>query len=184
VHALSGEPLAALKAKLRARASELPKAEGEEYPVYPSPMKEPYRGRDFASGAALYAALGIARGDRAARLAQFARNFELFGAPVGLFFSIDRSLGPPQWAALGMYIQTVMLLARACGLDSCAQESWTLWHQTVSAFLEVPPDHILYCGMALGYADPDAAVNRWRTERVELDAFAVFRGFADAPRQS
>ena len=75
-----------------------------------------------------------------ARYRQYARNFEFFGAPVGLLFTIDRSMGPPQWSDLGMYIQTVMLLARAYGLDTCSIEAWTHWHKTASAFLALPAE--------------------------------------------
>jgi len=179
VHVLSGAPLAALKALLRPRFNELPRAEGAEYPVYPSPLKEPYYARRSQVGALLYEALGIPREDRPARYRQYARNFEFFDAPVGLFFLIDRSMGPPQWSDLGMYIQTVMLLARAYGLDTCAQEAWTHWHKTVPAFLGVPACQLVFCGMALGYADADAAINRWRAPRAGAESFAVFQGFPD-----
>jgi nitroreductase len=182
VDALAGPRLEALKSLIRPRHGELPRGEGTEYAVYPSPMREPYRTRRFAVGAALYRSLGIPREDRPARLAQFARNFELFGAPVGLFISIDRSLGAPQWADLGGFVQTVMLVARAHGLHSCAQEAWTSWHQTVSAFLPLPETHILFCAVALGHADEAAPINSWRSERDGVDAFARFSGFDDVPQ--
>jgi nitroreductase len=119
----------------------------------------------------------VAREDRPARYRQYARNFEFFGAPVGLFFAVDRSMGPPQWSDLGMYIQTVMVLARVHGLHTCAQEAWTFWHGTVGSFLSLPSKHMLFCGMALGYADPDAAINSWRSPREPVGGFATFRGF-------
>jgi nitroreductase len=178
VHALAGERLDALKRLLIPRFGELPKGEGEEYPVYPSKLKEPYRSWRFEVGALLYASLGIPYEDRPARIRQYARNYLFYDAPVGLFFSIDRDMGPPQWSDLGGYIQTVMLLARAYGLHSCAQEAWTLWHKTVPAYIELPSTHMLFCGMALGYADPDAPINAWRAPRQPLDSFASFAGFA------
>jgi nitroreductase len=138
---------------------------GAEYEVYPSPLKEPYNARRFEVGALLYRALGIPCEDRAARYRQYARNFEFFGAPVGLIVSVDRSMGPPQWSDLGMYVQTVMLLARAYGLDSCSIESWTVWHKTASAFLALPDEHMVFCGMVLGHGDPAAPVNQWRSPR-------------------
>jgi nitroreductase len=119
----------------------------------------------------------VPREDRAGRYRQYARNFEFFGAPVGLLLSIDRSMGPPQWSDLGGYIQTVMLLARGYGLHTCGQEAWTHWHKTVYSLLDLPPNYILFCGLALGHADPDAAVNQWRSPREPLDAFASFEGF-------
>jgi nitroreductase len=180
VHALAGAVLADLEARIRPHAPANPRGEGAEYPVYPSPLKEPYNARRFEVGAALYRAIGIPREDRAARYRQYARNFEFFGAPVGLFFTIDRSMGPPQWSDLGMYVQTVMLLARAYGLDSCGIEAWTFWHKTAAAFLALPAEEMVFCGMALGQADPDAPINRWRSSREAIDRFAVFAGFPDA----
>ncbi len=180
VDALAGTPLATLKAILRAREAELPRGEGTEYAIYPPELKQPYLGRHHEVARLLYGALGIPRQDRPARIAQYARNFQFFDAPVGLFVSIDRSLGPPQWSDLGGFIQTVLLLARAFGLHGCAQEAWTHWHKTVPPFLDLPADHILFCGIALGFADETAAVNRWRAPREGVDAFATFRGFAES----
>jgi nitroreductase len=179
VHALTGAPLEALKAKIRPHAPANPRGEGAEYAVYPAPLKEPYQARRYEVGALLYRALGIPREDRAARYRQYARNFEFFDAPVGLFFSIDRSMGPPQWSDLGMYLQTVMLLARTAGLHTCSIEAWTHWHQTVSSTLALGAEEMLFCGMALGHADPAAPINQWRAPREGVDGFAVFAGFAD-----
>jgi nitroreductase len=153
VHALAGAVLEDLKARIRPHAPDNPRGEGAEYQVYPSPLEEPYYGRRFQVGADLYRAIGIPREDRPARYRQFARNFEFFGAPVGLIFTIDRNMGPPQWSDLGMYIQTVMLLARAYGLHTCSIEAWTHWHKTASAFLALPPEEMVFCGMALGHSD-------------------------------
>jgi len=182
VDAVAGPRLEALKSLIRPRLGELPIGEGAEYAVYPSPLKDPYRSRRFAVGCALYDALGIARDNRAGRLAQFGRNFELFGAPVGLFVSVDRSVGAPQWSDLGGFIQTIMLLARDCGLDTCPQEAWTSWHKTVTPFLELPATHMLFCAVALGHADAAAPVNSWRSAREGVDGFATFSGFDDMPQ--
>jgi nitroreductase len=181
IHALAGAPLEDLKARIRPEAPANPRGEGAEYPVYPNPLKQPYHARRYEVGAALYRAIGIPREDRPARYRQYARNFEFFDAPVGLFFSLDRSLGPPQWADLGMHVQTVMLLARAHGLHSCGIEAWTHWHKTVAGFLGLPPELMLFCGMALGHADEAASINRWRSAREDVDAVADFAGFAEAP---
>ncbi len=177
VDVLAGEALAALKARVAASLAAAPSGEGTEFNVYPPALGEPWRSRRSACGEQLYASLGIARGDRPARLAQFARNFDLFGAPVGLFFSIPRSFGPPQWAHLGMFMQNIMLLAGERGLATCAQEAWALVHATVAAFLGLPADRLLYCGMALGHADEAHPINDWRTAREPLEAFASFSGF-------
>jgi nitroreductase len=181
VHALAGAVLEDLKARIRPYAPDSPRGEGAEYQVYPSPLKEPYYGRRFQVGADLYRAIGIPREDRPARYRQYARNFEFFGAPVGLIFTIDRSMGPPQWSDPGMYIQTVMLLARAHGLDTCSIEAWTHWHKTVSAFLALPAEEMAFCGMALGHGDPAAPINGWRSTRDDVDGFASFAGFIAEP---
>jgi nitroreductase len=178
VHALAGERLEALKDQLRPRfEKELPRGEGAEYQVYPVHLKEPYYTRRARVGSQLYDSIGVPREDRPARYRQFSRNYLFYDAPVGLFVSTDRSMGPPQWSDLGGFIQSISLLARACGLHTCAQEAWTSWHKTVSAFLKLPPEHILFCGIALGHADEDAPINRWRSEREPVEAFATFAGF-------
>ncbi|MEA3066278.1 MAG: hypothetical protein QOJ27_2739 [Sphingomonadales bacterium] len=177
VDVLTGKPLEALTAAARTGFA-LGAARAEmELEVYPSPMPEPYRARRHASGEALYGAIGIPRDDRPGRLAQFARNFEGFGAPVMLFFSIDRIFDRPQWAHLGMFMQNLMLLAEENGLATCPQEAWAAVHGTVAKHIGLPPEQILYCGMALGYADEEAPINTLRTERAPLEDFATFRGF-------
>jgi nitroreductase len=177
VDVVSGEPLGALKAAVRASLAARPAGEGLEFTVYPSPLPEPYRSRRFASGEALYGAIAIPREDKAGRLAQFARNYDGFGAPAILFFSIGRLFDRPQWAHLGMFIQNLMLLAGERGLATCPQEAWAAVHETVAEQLALPADRILYCGLALGYADEAAPINRWRTERAAVADFATFRGF-------
>ena len=177
VYAVAGRRAEDLKALLAPRMNELPKGEGGDYRIYPEPMEEPYRGRRFEVGEMLYQAIGVPRADKPARYRQYARNFEFFGAPVGLFFALERSHGVAQWADIGGLLQTVMLLARGHGLDTCPQQAWVSWHKTVRAFLELPENLMIYSGMALGHADRGAPINRWRSPRAPLDEFASFLGF-------
>jgi nitroreductase len=177
VHALTGEPLAQLLSAVRGKLFSHPRGEGSEYDIYPASLGEPYRSRRFKCGEDMYATINVPREDKAARLMQFARNYLLFGAPVGLFFYIDRQMGPPQWSDLGMFMQTIMLLARERGLHTCAQEAWSVWHPTLDEFLQVPPELMLFSGMALGHRDESAPINRLRTDRAALEEIAVLRGF-------
>jgi nitroreductase len=177
VYAIAGARVEALKARLAPRMNELPKGEGGEYRIFPTDLKEPYRSRRFAVGELLYRAIGVAREDRPGRYRQYAKNFQFFGAPVGLFFAIDRTMLPAQWADLGGFIQTVMVLARGYGLDTCPQEAWITWQHIMRDFLQLPDELMLFCGMALGYADTAAPINSWRSPREPLDAFATFQGF-------
>lgn len=154
-------------------------AHRREYDYYPDPWREPYLARRRACGWGLYSLLGIERGDREAASHQELRNFDLFGAPVGLFFYIDRDLKHGSWLDLGMFIQSVMLVARDFGLDTCPQAAWAHFHRIVSAHLRPPETQMLVCGMALGHADPRAPVNGYRPERLPLDAYARFIGFGD-----
>ena len=183
VYALSGEPLKAFLALVRSKIPMHPRGEGSEYEIYPTALWEPYRSRRFKCGEDMYATIGVAREDKLARLLQFARNYEFFGAPVGLFFCLDRRMGPPQWSDLGMYMQSVMLLAREHGLHTCAQEIWSLVSATVQKRLEVPANLMLFSGMALGYADTSQPINTLRTERATIDEFVRMKGF-DAPQAS
>ncbi|MBV9557784.1 MAG: nitroreductase family protein, partial [Pseudolabrys sp.] len=123
-----------------------------------------------------YKSIGIPRADKAARYRQFARNWLFFDSPVGLFFAREKAHGPAQWADIGGYLQTVALLAKDYGLDTCPQQAWVSFHKTVRSFLKLPDNLMIYSGMALGFAD-DAPINRWRSPRAPLDDFAAFSGF-------
>ena len=146
--------------RIEAGAQETP-----EYAIYPTEFVAPYRDRNFALGEAMYGHIGIPRADKAARRAWFARNFRFFGAPAALFCTVDRRMGPPQWADCGMYLQTFMLLAVEAGLATCAQECWAMYPQTVTRFLGTPPERMLFCGMAIGYADPAEPANALHSAR-------------------
>jgi nitroreductase len=146
--------------------------ESPAYDIYPSPLGEPYRSSRFKVGEDMYATIGIEREDKAGRLGQFARNMKFFGAPAAIFCFIDRNMGPPQWSDLGMFLQTFMLLATEAGLDTCPQEAWALYEQAVSEFVGAPPEQRIFCGVAIGHADPEAPINTLTTEREPLDVFA------------
>lgn len=151
-----------------------PAEEGDK-PVYPANLWEPYRSRRYKVGEDLYALLGIPREDKPARLKQLARNFEFFGAPVGLFFVIDARMGHGQWAHLGMFMQSLALAATERGLATCFQEFWGTLRKSLKTHLQLGESEMIYCGMALGYADDSAPVNRLRSERAPVDDFASFR---------
>jgi nitroreductase len=174
VHVLTGKPLEEFLALIRLKLRDQPQGEGTEYNVYPPNLREPYRSRRFKCGEDLYATISVPREDRHRRLAQFARNYELFGAPALMFFVIDRQMGADQWADVGMFMQSIMLLAREQGLHTCAQESWASWHRTVGEFLGLPSEVMLFCGMALGFRDDAAPINRLRTDRASVEEFAAF----------
>jgi nitroreductase len=181
VHVLAGRPLRELVALIRSKLPAQPQGEGTEYPVYPPHLKEPYRSRRFKCGEDLYATIAIAREDKRARIAQFARNYEFFGAPAAMFFVIDRIMGADQWADVGMFMQSVMLLARERGLHTCPQEAWASWHRTVTEFLGVPAELMLFCGLAIGYRDESAPINRLRTDRAPVEEFAQFHIGGETP---
>jgi nitroreductase len=175
VYVLTGAKLATFLELIRAGLKVHPQGEGTEYDIYPKQLPDPYNARRFKCGEDVYAvAAKIARENKAARMQLFARNYEFFGAPVGLFFAIARCMGPGQWADLGMFMQNIMLLAREHGLNTCAQESWALWHKTIAGYLQMPSELMLFCGMALGYGDESEAINTARTERAPLTEFATF----------
>jgi nitroreductase len=186
VWALAGAELASLKRIVGEKIAGGQLIDGDfEYLIYPAD-KEPYATRRFLNGEAMYRAIGVARDDAPGRMAQYRRNFEFFGAPVGLFLAIDRTMLQGQWADLGMYLQSVMLLAREHGLHTAAIEGWSLFHRTVRGFIGLPDELMLFCGLALGHADLDAPVNRVRAARAPLCEFATLRGFepaGTAPRE-
>ena len=151
-----------------------PPAEEPEYDIYPKSITEPYRTNRFTIGEQMYATLGITREDKPGRLRQFANNNDFFSAPAAMFCFIDRQMGPPQWSDLGMFLQTFMLLAVENGLATCAQEYWSVRHKAVSTFVGAPENEMLFCGMAIGYADTSAPINSLRSERMPVDEWARF----------
>ncbi len=144
------------------------------YEIYPPKLKEPYRTSRFELGEQMYEILGIGREDKDARIAQVMKNFIFFGAPCAFFCFVDRQMGPPQWSDLGMFLQTFMLLAKEAGLDTCAQEAWSMKHDSVSEFVKAEDSDILFCGMAIGYRDDSAVVNSLKSERRPLKEWAKF----------
>ncbi len=145
-----------------------------EYRYYSNAWREPYLGRRRKTGWGLYGTLGIAKGDRTASRAQQSRNFLFFDAPVGLIFTIDRDLAQGAWLDYGGFLQSIMVAARAFGLETCPQAAFCEFHDIITQRLSIPPEEMIVCGMALGYADPDAIVNSFRTERIGLDEFVHF----------
>ena len=152
-----------------------PMGDKPEYNIYPLALSEPYKTRRFRIGEAMYATMNIPREDKRARLEFFSGNWDFFGAPAGLIFTMDRQMQEGQWADLGMFMQNIMLLARERGLHTCAQEAWALFHKTIRAYLSVPENEMIFCGMAIGTADETAPCNTLVSERVPLEEIVTFR---------
>jgi len=144
------------------------------YAVYPPKLKDPYRSARYKLAEDMYALLGIPREDKPARLAHLARNLRFFDAPAAFFCFVDKIMGPPQWSDLGMFLQSFILLAREAGLDTCAQEAWANWPNTVAEFVGAPDELMLFCGMAIGHANPDAPVNALVSDREPFERWATF----------
>ena len=149
-------------------------AETPAYAIYPASLKEPYRTSRYQVGEAMYELLGIPRDDKKARINQVLRNFEFFGAPAAIFCFVDNQMGPPQWSDLGMFLQTFMLLAQEAGIDTCAQEAWAMKNESVREFVGADNGDILFCGLAIGYKDENAAINQLSSERRPLEQWAKF----------
>ena len=161
---VTGARMAELKEIMRGKI-ERRETETPGYDIYPREMTDATKARTFQIGELLYGTLGIPREDKKARAEWFARNFQFFGAPAAYFVTVDRRMGPPQWADLGMYLQNLMLLAVEAGLATCPQECWAVYPNTVEAFLGTPPERMLFCGVAIGYEDAAEAANTLRTPR-------------------
>jgi len=174
---LTGAPMQRLFDRI---AREFPKgraAHAPEYHIYPPELDGPYEARRRGVGEDMYGALEIAREDKAQRLAWFANNFRAFGAPVLMLVHTPRYMGPPQWSDIGMWLQTIMLLLREEGLDSCAQEAWAVYSPQIREVVDLPEDHTFFCGLAIGYRDPDAPVNRFPVARAPLEESLRWEGW-------
>ena len=145
-----------------------------EYDYFPqNPIREPYLSRRRKVGYDLYAIYGIERDDLEGRKRAVLRNFEFFGAPIGLFFTMERDWGIGAWIDCSMFMMNVMNIARTYGLETCAQQAWCEYSDAVRSVLEVPRNHVIISGMAVGFADHAAKENRLITERVPPEAFVT-----------
>lgn len=170
---LTGEPLKELQAKLAADGPQKP-----EYDWTAPGQEEAYKKRLDAVSSGMFGAMGIAREDKAGRMAAMGRNVTSFDAPALLLCYFPRLMKEAQWSDTGMWLQTVALLLREEGLDSCFQEFMGLYPKTIRDFLGLDHDrYMVFCGMAIGYRDPDAPVNNFERERVPLDDQVKFLGF-------
>ena len=174
---VAGDELARITRSIKEKAARAPMGEGMEYDIYPKGLEGRYEDQRRGVGKAMFDALGLARDDAKGRMAQMARNWDSFGAGVQLFTYTRKYMGPPQWSDMGMWLQTVMLLLREEGLDSCSQEIWALYGTHMRELLGIDDDHIFFCGMAIGYRDADSPVNAFDVPRVTLDETVEFRGF-------
>jgi len=184
VHVLTGPAKASLSAAIAAldddprRSAELL----EPYDYYPREWFSPYLERRRKVGWDLYGLLGIAKGDKRRMHVQHGRNYRFFDAPVGLFFTVDRSLQEGSLLDYGMFLQSVMVAARSRGLHTCPQAAFLKFHRQIGDLLDIPADQMLVCGMSLGYADESSIENSLVTEREPVSTFTTFHTNAKETR--
>jgi nitroreductase len=181
VHVLAGPAKAALSAAIGAAHRDDPAAHVPAYKHFPDVLDTPFADRQREFGRLYYDSLGIAQTDAGARHAQTGRNFAFFDAPVGLVFTIADRLERGSWLDYGIFLQSVMVAARARGLDTCPQISFVKYHAIIRAALPVPADHMIVCGMSLGYADPATRGSDLAMPREPVERFATFHGFEGDP---
>ncbi len=176
VHVLTGAARERLSSAILAAYADPEQADAhhEEYPYYPREWVSPYIDRRRKVGWDLYSLLGLTRDNKAGMAAQHARNFAFFDAPVGMIFTIDRIMEQGSWLDYGMFLQNIMVAARARGLDTCPQAAFTQYHRIIATELGLPASEMVVCGMALGWADPDRIENTLETEREPSHVFARF----------
>ena len=176
VYVLDGERKQQLSSAILAihKDPEQAKLHTEEYAYYPREWVSPFIDRRRKVGWDLYALLGLTRDNKAGMAAQHGRNYEFFGAPVGLIFTMDRIMEQGSWMDYGMFLQNIMVAARARGLDTCPQAAFTQYHRVIGQVLGLPDNEIVVCGMALGVADPTKIENTLITERMPVEEFVKF----------
>lgn len=172
IYVLAGASLAEVKKRIAERLAADDPGDERDFEMYPPELKSPYRERRFAAAEQRYAEFGIRREDKQARRESVAANWDCFGAPAALFCYVDRDMGSAQWADLGMYLKTVMLLLRADGLHSCPQLAWSVYRRTVAEVVSPPDELMLFCGMSIGFED--TARKCIRTDRAPLVETVTF----------
>jgi len=177
VTVLTGEALTSLIGKVTERQAMGLAGLQPEYTIYPANLPDPWMARRYGVAAGMYAALGIDRKDMDGRNAAMAQNFRAFGAPVLLFVHCPRFMGSPQWADMGIWLQSTMLLLREAGLDSCPQEAWAMYGKTIRDAIGLDDEQMIYSGLAIGWRDADAPVNIFPVDRAPLDEVVRWQGF-------
>jgi nitroreductase len=174
VYVTKGEVKQKIREAILSSGVRAEKADWDEYKYYPDQFFEPYLSRRRAVGYSLYATVGIGRRDIERMREQHDRNFGFFDAPIGMLFTIDRRLNKGSWIDMGMFLQNIMIAARARGLDTCPQAAFAPYHKLIRPIIGMPDEEVLVCGMALGYADPTKPENNFRTERAPIEEWATF----------
>lgn len=175
LHVVAGEVRERLEREVLAHRETNPPDSSAEFPRM-SKRKEPYQTRMRTLGKEMYTLLGVPKGDQAANWRQWGRNYQFFDAPVGLIFTIDKDLDVMSYVDVGILLQSILLAAKARGLDSCAQGAWNNYWSVTRRVLGVPEDEYIICGVSLGYADDSAPVNTLVSEREPVESFTVFHG--------
>jgi nitroreductase len=175
VYVVAGAARDELVERVKKQILEKPQGETPEHQIHPAPMPEPHQARFMRTSELLYGAIGLQREDMVGRAAHLRKNWEFYGAPVGLIFTIHREFQPSQWAHVGMYMQNVMLLAHDRGIDTCAQEAWALWPSVIREYLRIPTVELVYCGMAMGKGDPTAPINQFVSERADISEYVTIK---------
>jgi len=176
IHVAAGEVRQTLEREVMAHRETDPPDVRAEFPRM-SKRKEPYTSRMRKLGKEMYGLIGIPKGDQAANWRQWGRNFQFFGAPVGLILTIDKDLDAMSYLDTGTFVMAIMLAAKARGLDTCAQGAWNNYWTVTRRVLQVPDDEYIICGLSLGWADETDPVNTLVSEREPLESFATFHGF-------
>jgi len=177
VYVVAGQKKEILSQDIFAAHQSIPDAHTADFKHFPDTLEQKYFDRQAEFASRYYACLGIERTDQAARHAQSGRNFLFFGAPVGFIFTIDDTLERGSWVDYGIFLQTIMLAAKARGIDTCPQISFAKYHAVIRRHLPIPANETVVCGMSMGYADPSASVNSISIPREPVDSFAAFFGF-------
>lgn len=173
IHVMTGETLANFK-KDAVEITLAGKTEEPTHPAYPQPLWEPQRSWRYKLGEDMYAKLGIPRENKMGRLVWFAQNAKFFEAPVGIIITGDKRLGAPQHMDIGIFIQSLMLLAREAGLHTAPQGWWRNWTSVCHKYLDIPEEEEVMVGMAIGFGDASANVNNLYADRASLGEVAKF----------
>ena len=177
VYAVTGDRKDALSQAVYSKAAEQPQGETPDIRMYPKGIQEPWRQRRAETGEIMYSALNIGREDTAARFEQGAKNLVFFGAPVGLIITMDRSLSESQMMDIGIFLQSIMLVAQERGLATCPQAAWQMWAETIRDQLAIPENEMVMVGLSLGYADTTNIASNIRQPRLPTDDFVELIGF-------
>jgi nitroreductase len=118
-----------------------------------------------------FAALRVDTSDQKKLRAGYLRNFQLYGAPCGVFVGLDQTLTSWSMFDSGLFVHGFLMALHAEGLGGCPQAMLTIYPDIIRKHLRIPDNIKIAMGISVGYPDYDSPLNSYRSQRKDINEF-------------